>query len=167
MQEKLKNGTVWLSFAPKTYPHYSGHSSYHFAISTAEKCFGRILTTFLGLSTTGVIKFENRAWMTQFWQPKYPHYLGRISSRFLFLRVKTVLDKFLRLFRARARPELEKLKAAPKWLGLVPEKYLHFLGCNSYHFPSLWQKNVSVEFWWLFWARSPPAQPQSWKSSPD
>jgi len=58
----------------------------------------------------------------------YPNYLGCISCRFLFVRVETVSDKFLRLFRARARPEHEKLKPGPRLLGLAPETYLHLLG---------------------------------------
>jgi len=58
----------------------------------------------------------------------YPSYLGHISCRFLCVWVETVSDKFLRLFRARARPEHEKLKPGPRWLGLAPETYTHFLG---------------------------------------
>jgi len=37
---------------------------------------------------------------------------------------------------------------------------LHFLGCNCYRFASVWQKNVSVEFWRLFWSRAQPARPK-------
>jgi len=40
----------------------------------------------------------------------YQPYLGRISCRFSSVRVKMVLDKFSRLFRARAPLEQEKLK---------------------------------------------------------
>jgi len=37
-----------------------------FRISTAKKCFGRILTTFPDPGTTGAVKVENRAQMTTF-----------------------------------------------------------------------------------------------------
>jgi len=65
-QGNLKIKPVWLGSAPKTYPHYSGHTSYHFQSSAAEKCFGRILITFSSPGTTGEIRVENRACMTRF-----------------------------------------------------------------------------------------------------
>jgi len=88
----------------------------------------------------------------------YPHYLGRISCHFSFVRVKPVSIKFLRLFRAQVPPEHEMLETRPWWLRLVPKTYTHFLGCNSYRFASVRQKNVSIKFWRLFCARAPPQQ---------
>jgi len=44
------------------------------------------------------------------------------------------------------------------------------LGCNSYCFPSIRLKNVSVKFWLLFWAWTSPVQArtrQSLKPDPD
>jgi len=38
--------------------------------------------------------------------------------------------------------------------------YQNFLGCNSYSFVSIWQKNVSVEFWQFFRGRAKPTQPK-------
>ena len=71
-----------------------------------------------------------------------------------------VSDKFWRLFQACAPPEPEKLKTGPRWLGLARETYTHCLGYSSYRFASVRQKNVSVEFRRLLWARVPPAQPK-------
>jgi len=61
-------------------------------------------------------------------------------------------------FRVSAQPEQEKLKIGPRWLGLVPGTYLHFLGWNSYCFRSVRLNKVSVEFWPLFRDRVPPEQ---------
>jgi len=49
----------------------------------------------------------------------------------------------------------------------MPEIYPHFLGCSSYWFPSVRLKNVSIEFWWLFWAQAHNQSSQSWKPDPN
>jgi len=60
----------------------------------------------------------------------------------------------------RAPQAQPKLKTGPRWLRLPPETYPHFLGCNSHRFPSVWLKNVSVEFWQHFRDRALPALPK-------
>jgi len=74
--------------------------------------------------------------------------------QFLIFPVSTVekcFGQILTTFRVQALPEKkEKLKTGPTSLGLAPETYPHFLGCNSYRFPSVQLKYVSVEFWPLF-----------------
>jgi len=92
--ERLKIGPVWLSFVPKTYPHYSVRSFYRFAISTAENCFGRILMTFSGPRTTGAVKVDNRVWITQFWQLTY---------------TQTIWDAFLAVFFRMGRNSLGQI----------------------------------------------------------
>jgi len=70
----------------------------------------------------------------------------------------------------RACLEQPKFKVGLGWLVLVPERYPHWLRCNSYCFPSVRLKNVLVKFWWLFQAPTPPEQTpswQSWKLGPD
>jgi len=68
-----------------------------FPISTAEKCFGRILRTFARPGTTEVGKVENRARMTQFSTQNIPTLFG---THFSSVRLKNVSVKFWRLFQA-------------------------------------------------------------------
>jgi len=116
------------------------------------------LTTFPGLGTTGTGKVENGAHMTRFSGRNLPTLFG---VQFLSFPVSTVGKRFgsvLTTFQVRAPPEQEKLKTGPIWLGLALETYQHFLGYNSYRFPSVRLKNVWVEFWRLSRARAPPEQ---------
>jgi len=164
--ERLKIGHVWLSFAPKTYLPYSVRSSYRFAISTAENVSVEFWPPFRARGPPVQSKLKiGSGWLT-FDSWSIPKLFGTHFLPFLFVRVKTVSDKFLRLFLARARPEHEKWKPGARWLGLAPETYPQFLGCNSYHLPSVRQQNVSVEFWWLYWAGHHRCS-QSSKSSPN
>jgi len=43
-----------------------------------------------------------------------------------------------------------KVENQVRMIGFAPETYPHFLESNSYIFPSVRSKNVSVEFWRLF-----------------
>jgi len=56
--------------------------------------------------------------------------------------------------------EEEKLKTGSRWLGWAPKTYPHFLGCKSYRFASVRQKNISIEFWRLLRGWAQPAQPE-------
>jgi len=98
-----------------------------FALSTTEKCKGRILTTFLGPSTTGVAPEQARLKVESGWPDFAPKYFGRI-------------------LRTQVLPEQAKLKTGTVWLGFTPEILPHYLGCTCYCFPSIWLKNVSAEF---------------------
>jgi len=53
-------------FSNKNIPTVFGDKFLSFPISTAKKCFGRILTTLSGLRTIGAAKVENWALMTTF-----------------------------------------------------------------------------------------------------
>jgi len=111
---------------------------------------------FSGRGTTGAGKVQNGAHMTRFSARNSPTLFG---VQFLSFPVSTVDKCFgwiLTTSRVWAPPEEEKFKTGPLWLGLALETYQHFLGYNSYRFPSVWLKNVWVKFWRLFraWALS-------------
>ena len=65
---------------PPNKPTLFGTHFLSFHIYTAGKCFGQILTTFSGSSTTRVEKVENEARWLGFVPKTYPHFLGSILS---------------------------------------------------------------------------------------
>jgi len=82
--------------------------------------------------------FVKKIWKT--------HFVVQFLS-FPVSMVEKCFGQVLTTFRAWALLKEEKLKTGPRWLSLVPETYPHFLRWNSYRFPSIRLKNVSVEFW--------------------
>jgi len=90
--------------------------------------------------------------MTQFSARNIPTLFGVEFLSFPPNTAKNCFGRILTTFRARAPPEQDKLKMMPIWLSLAPETNQHCLGWNSCRLPSIWSKNVSVEFWRLFWA---------------
>jgi len=120
-----------------------------FAISMAEKCFGRILTTFSGPSPTEHPKLKTGPKSFWFAPETYRDGLWCNSYRFLSVRLKNVSVIFWRLFQARVPLQQAKVEIGLGWLRFAPVTYPHYFGNNFYRFPSVWLKNVSVEFWRL------------------
>jgi len=93
---RVENRARMTPFCTWNIPTLFGCCSY-FPVSTTEKCFNQILTTFLGPGTTRAVK--------------YPHYLGWKSYRFPSVRLKNILVKFCPLFRHfRKSPEGGKVE---------------------------------------------------------
>jgi len=129
-----------------------------FPVSTFETCFGRILTTFSGLGTTGAWKVENGAQMSRFSARNVPTLFW---VQFLSFRVNTTKKCFRRILMTSPRPCTSgqpKLKSGTKWERFAPQTYLHNLCCSFYHFPSVRMKGNSIEIWLLFRAAVPPGQ---------
>jgi len=130
---------------------------FSFPINTATICFGWILTTFPCPSTTRAGKLENRVRMTRFWHPKHSH---PIWDTFLVISHRYVLKwsrpNFHDFFGPRHHWSRKSWKQGQMTRFSAPN-IPHFLGSNSYRFQSVWQKNVSIEFSWVFRARAPLA----------
>jgi len=69
---QVENWVLMTRFGTRYIPTQFVLQFLSFPISTVEKCFCRILTTFVGLDTTGACKVEYRAQMTQFFTRNIP-----------------------------------------------------------------------------------------------
>jgi len=85
----------------------------------------------------------------------YPQCLEFSSYCLLSVQLKNISAKFWRLFLSPNPLEQEKLKTG-QITHFCTQKLPTFLGCSSYCFSSIRLKNVSIEFWWVFWVRTPP-----------
>jgi len=150
---KLKTGPRWLDFTPETYPHSLWCSFYCFPFVWLKN----VLVEFWILFRR-VDKVENRVRMTQFFTRNIPILFLVQFLLFLISMTKKCFGRILTTFMNWVPPEQAKLKIAPVWLDFALEIHPHYLGCISYHFQSLWLKNVSVKFSILFRVRAPPEQ---------
>jgi len=73
-----------------------------FGVSAAEKYFGRVLTAFPGLETTGARKVENRTQMIRFCTQTIPTLFG---VQFLLFLVSTTKKCFSRILMSFPGPD--------------------------------------------------------------
>jgi len=150
---KVENQARVTRFCTQNIPTLFGTHFLSFPISTAEKCFDRTLTTLSSPGTTGACKVENWAQMTRFWHPKHTHPIWDaflvVSHSYVWIWSRRNFHDFFGLGHYRSTKRWKKGQITRFSAPNIP----HFLGCNSYRFQLVWQKNVSIEFWRLFRAR--------------
>ena len=141
-------------FCTRNIPTMFGVQFLLFPVSTAEKCFSRILMTFPGPDTTGTgmeqAKLKTGLEWLHFAPETYPECLGCSSYCFPSVHLKNITVEFWWLFRVWSPPEQawskQNLKIGPGWLRFATRTYPKCLRCSSCRFPSLRQKNISVQF---------------------
>jgi len=85
-------------FCTRNIPTLFGLQFLSSVVSVAKNCFGRVLTTFSGLSPTRTGKAESRVRKTRFAPETYPHNLWWYSYRFQSVQLTNVSAEFWRLF---------------------------------------------------------------------
>jgi len=135
-----------------------------FLISTAEKCFRRILTNFPTPGTTGASKAENRVWKTRFNAWNIP---TLCKGQFLSFPISTKKN-FGRILTTFPGPGISSAAKVENeaLITTFGTWNTYSLWYSFYCFPSVRLKNVWVEFWWLF-GPGLHRSTQSWKSVPD
>jgi len=140
-----------------------------FLVSTVEKCFSRVLTTFWVLAPLEQEKLKTGLIWLGLPPETYQQFFG---LQFLSFPMSTARECFGLISTTfpgqgttRAGPKKAKLITGPGWPGFAPETYPHCLGCSSYRLLSAFLKTVLVEFWRLFRARALLEQ-LKWKAKP-
>jgi len=168
--EKVENRARKTRFCTRNIPTLFGVQFLSFLVSTAKKCFSRVLATFRVRALPEQEKLKTKPRWLGLVPETYPYFLGYNSYRFPSVRLNNVSVQFWQLFRGRLPPEEAQSRLswylAPGGPDFAPKTYPHCLGCRCYRLSSVLLKIVLVEFWQLLQARGPLKQVK-WKTSPE
>jgi len=141
-----------------------------FLVSTTEKYFGRVLTTFPGSGITGAGKVDNRARTTWF---SARNILTLFRVQLLSFPISTAKQCFGRLLKTFPGPGTSgagtkeaKLITEPEWPVFAPETYPHCLGAVLMIFGHYSWKMFQSTFD-VFSRPGYHRSTQSWKSGPN
>jgi len=145
---KVENQAPMAQFCTRNICALFGLQLLSFSVSTTEKYFSQILTTFSGSKTTGVGKVGNRVRMARFCTRNISRLFGVQLLSFLVNTAENFFGQCLMTFSAPdttgAGSEQAKLKIRSGWLGFEFEKYHHCLGAILIDF--------SHYSWKIFWS---------------
>jgi len=147
---KLITRPEWPGFAPETYPHCLGCSSYRLSSLLLKTVLVEFWRLFRARALLEQLKRKIGPRWLSFTPETYPHSLWCSSYRFQSVQLKHVSAEFWWVFKPVYHNSWQSWKYGPEDSILHPKHTNTLLGCNSYHFSAVRSKKISVKFWRLF-----------------